>query len=517
MRVIFSCILIMFTLAMTASAYAQGGDTPPNPIGSKCEERGCFDSPTWGRICIYFPCGENKVVEYRPRSEEGIGAEHKVEGPDGDDCVGCVVSQCEDAKRIIRENHETYERAVMREFSYELEKHRKWLRDEFFQKHILKALMHMTEQMSAVSMHQTVMFGQFIDAKAQMETQRTLQELQAAAHRDYQPSEDFCWFGTNVRSLADADEKQRYNAEALGAAQLSRHLGTVNTAGAQSEDQDKASRWEHFTKTYCDPKDNNWTRPDTGLSLACKTEIPLDPQRVNIDIDYTRLIDQPRTLNVDFTNRVAATGPVPERFQTEANEADEEDVLAMSYNLYGHDVLSRKLAPHILNRQEYQHLYLALRSIAAKRSVAEHSYDSIIAIKAKASDEMSGGQQTPNTQKFLEAVLAELGVSNQPGQNGGRSEAEKMLGTNPSYYAQLEVLAKMIYQNPDFYANLYDKPANIERKSAALLAIERMLDQALLESQLRQEMSMSVLLSTRMAQEVRETNRALARPNEINR
>ena len=174
----------------------------------------------------------------------------------------------------------------MRGFSFELDKHREWMLDVFFQNHVLKALMHMTEQMSAVAMSQTMIFGQFLDAKSQLETQRLRQELEVAAHRDYQPSEDFCWFGTNARSMADTEERVRYNVAGLAGAQISRHLGTANTAGAESRDRDRAARWDHFTETYCDPKNNNNIREDTGLELACSTTTPPDPLRTNIDVDY---------------------------------------------------------------------------------------------------------------------------------------------------------------------------------------------------------------------------------------
>jgi hypothetical protein len=69
-----------------------------------------------------------------------------------------------------------------------------------------------------------------------------------------------------------------------------------------------------------------------------------------------------------------------------------------------------------------------------------------------------------------------------------------------SYYAILEILAKKIYQNPTFFAELYDTPANVTRKSAAMDAIELMLDRAIYESQLRREMAISALLATRIDQ-----------------
>lgn len=85
----------------------------------------------------------------------------------------------------------------------------------------------------------------------------------------------------------------------------------------------------------------------------------------------------------------------------------------------------------------------------------------------------------------------------------------KIIGENPSYYAQLELLSKKIYQNPDFFANLYDKPTNVKRKSTAMKAIELMLDRALFESELRQEMMLSVMLSSKLNKNYRTINRDL--------
>ena len=113
---------------------------------------------------------------------------------------------------------------------------------------------------------------------------------------------------------------------------------------------------------------------------------------------------------------------------------------------------------------------------------------------------MSGPGQ-PQTREFLGAVLTELGVP--------ANEVYQLIGERPSYYAQLEIMAKKIYQNPDFYANLYDKPANVARKGVALKAIELMLDRAIFESQLRQEMAMSVLLSSRLRSTFRDVNKDL--------
>ncbi len=398
-------------------------------------------------------------------------------------CLACLPGDVPFAQEIIKIFHEMMEGLILQYISVEFETHRQWLVSTFFTAEVLPALMMMTEQMSAVGMHQVFIFGTFLDAKQQLETQRLFQELQFEAQRDYQPSEEFCWFGTNVRSMAATEALGRYSAAALNSMQMKRQLGTSGSSAAESRDQEKADRWEKFRAVYCDIDDNN--RIDgtagTGLQAVCTG----GPKRVNNDIDYTRVIEEPRSFQLWFDD--------PELLP------DEEDIIAMSNNLYGHDVLTRQADDQYLKEEKYQHLYLALRSVAAKRSVAQNSFNSIVALKSGGS---WGSWHEPRTRDFLAAVMVELGL--------GPDEALEFIGPEPSYYAQLEVLAKKIYQNPDFYAGLYDSPANIERKGVALKAIELMLDRAIYESQLRQEMATSVLLSSKLRPAIREVNKNLS-------
>jgi hypothetical protein len=394
---------------------------------------------------------------------------------------------------------EIYENLLMVAITAAFTEMRNWFTSTFFEGQVLPALQLFTQQMSAVAMHQAMIIGTFLDAKEQLETQRLLQELQTQAHKDYHPSEDFCWFGTSVRNMAASEQIGKINAVALSAAQLGRQLGNKNMAAATSRDDDKTARWKQFQKKYCDPKDNNFTVEGTGLEAACGKGGG-NTRRINIDIDYTRTIDEPRTLDVNFTNGSAGT---------EAEKNDEEDVIALGNNLYGHDVLSHIDAGALAN-SGYQHLYLALRSVAAKRSVAQNSYDAIVGLKSSGSSSGAppgapAGTAASGTNKFLGAVLTELGVP--------AADVYKIIGEDPSYYAQLEILAKKIYQNPDFYANLYDKPANIARKSVALKAIELMLDRAIFESQLRQEMATSVLLSANLHKSFEKVNAQLGGGN----
>ena len=126
----------------------------------------------------------------------------------------------------------------------------------------------------------------------------------------------------------------------------------------------------------------------------------------------------------------------------------------------------------------------------AKLSVAKNSFNAITSMKAAG---------TSGSRDFMVGLLNDLGIN---GTSGGADNIEELLGPaptggstlGPSYHAQMEVLTKKIYQNPDFYTNLYDKPANVERKKVAMQAIGLMQKFDLYKSYLRYEASLSLLL-----------------------
>ena len=410
-------------------------------------------------------------------------------GGGGAECLGCEPKDVQGAVKVIEQFHKWGEEDITRHTSQEFNKHRDtFLYQEFFHKNFLPALMRMTKQLSAVAMKQMFAVGTFFDAKNQLETQRLFQTMQAQAHKDYHPSEDFCYFGTNVRSMAHSESLGRFNALAMSQRAMARHLGRSGVVAADA-DKDKGSRWKQFIATYCDPKDNNWTEAGTGLSQVCTA--PGNASKRNLDVDYTRLIEEARTLNVNFTKEDLAISEMG---------GDEQDVIALANNLYGHKVLYRAPAAYLGEGGDNQKKYMALRAVAAKRSVAENSYNAIIGLKSSGSSG-SDASSAAQTRRFLGAVLIELGM--------GEDEVKEVLGENPSYYAQLEILAKKIYQNPDFYANLYDKPVNLQRKSVAIKAIEMLVDDAIAESIMRQEMLDAVSLSTRLEERFDNANEGL--------
>ena len=393
----------------------------------------------------------------------------------------------------------------------EFEAHRVWWVSILWEDNILPAMMLMAEQLTAVGMKQVEIVGEFMDAKHQMETQQTLQKLRARAHKDYHPSVGMCEFGSSMKSLAASERQGEMNAVIMAQRSQDRAMGNANTAAAGGADMDAAARLKLFRETHCNPLDNN-----DGLDYLCEHDqdnelsnstrgsnptrgigAPDDKTlRMNKDIDYLRTLDAPWTLDVNFTDGDNTSTP------------DEEDILALSGNLFGHEVFHRPGSSSLedIEGQDIstiQKAFVDARAVMAKRSVAENSFNAIVGMK-------SAG--TAASRDFLEALLKELGIedatANVKTTNGNKTQLDALLGDNPSYHAQMEVLTKKIYQNPDFYTNLYDKPVNIERKGVALQAIGLMQKFDLFKSYLRNEASISLLLELAVSdlQEEAENN-----------
>jgi len=464
-------------------------------------------------------------------------------------CSGCP--DIGSAMNYIAESHDDLIDRTEEEWDNDLAAYENWLINTFLNEEVAVATAMMVTQMSALAMQYTQIIGAFLDAQTQLDTQRVLRQLQYEAHRDYLPSETFCYFGTNVRSLAATENKGHLNALALSQMSLARQTGNVSVAGSVDFGNDHRSRWEQFIHTYCDPLDNNFQdvlgavsplvvpvgQKRTGLMLACDHDgsgsgVDIgarDENRFNRDINYTRLIEKPRTLEIDLsdntTNSSVTDLQIPPSTPYVApykQPGDEEDVIAMSKNLYGHNVLSRGLTGTMLARNDAKRIYLDLRSVAAKRSVAQASYNAVVALKsAGTAHEMTGIANKPNyvggptavtldnkqSRRFMAAIVQQLLPANPA---ASAANIFSLIGYSPSYFSQLEVLSKRIYQDPSFYANLYETPANVARKKVAMRAIELMVDRAIYESQVRREMSVSVLLASKLRALHREANRGLA-------
>lgn len=381
-------------------------------------------------------------------------------------CASCSnpVSSCAVSGCACESTHQTEQRTIPH-ITKEFILHREWIIKILWEAHILPAMMLMTEQMSTIAMHQMLLVGSFFDAKHQLETQRLLQDMQAQAHKDYQPSIGMCEFGTTTRSLAATDRNMDFTQIALATRSVQRQLLSGDGVGAGGLRDDAGSRFDQFKRIYCSPKDLG-----NGLDLLCDGS---KPERYNKDVHFTHTIDSVKNLEIDFS-------------KTNVTE-DEEDVLALSANLFGPRILPYIQEDKMATKsgdiiEEGSFAYMKARSLAAQRSVAQAGYAAHVAMKTQGEKEVK---------PFLDAILRDMGIEEE--------DRELMLGERPSYYAQMEVLTKKLYQTPNFYAELYDKPANVSRQNAAMTAIDLMQKRDMYRSQLRSEAIMAVWLENQLS------------------
>ena len=377
----------------------------------------------------------------------------------------CFSCECDECITTITETHDNIRTHITEQYI----EFREWIENEFFlEAQIPQAMMLMAEQLTATGIQQIQIIGTFFDAKHQLETQRLFQTLVAQAHKDYHPSESICEIGTAVRSLAGSERIADLNKNALANRMMARQLLSRNVLSGRGAQSDRESRLRQFRTVFCNPNDNAG-----GLDLLCGSGGI--QEQYNMDVDYTNAIENKLTVNIDFTDPADTS-------------ADEQNIFALSANLFGHEVLSyvsdRILADPDFTPNDISHFYIKQRAIAAKRSVAQNSFATITAMRSQGS-----GENAP----FLKSIIQELGVAT--------NEIEAYIGENPSYFAQMEILTKKLYQQPKFYANLYDKPVNIERKAAALQAIGIMQDRDIYKSLIRSEAVLATLLETLMSKE----------------
>ncbi len=370
----------------------------------------------------------------------------------------------------------------------------------------IEPMQFLGEQFTYNAMRQAYIIGTFFDAKEQLETQRDIQALRAEAIRDYNPSEQLCEFGSFTKSLATTEQKMRADKLAFNTIMTDFYTNKQNTSSKYGDISASKSRLQQFREVYCNPTNNsggldylcehdqnNNTSDSTYRSNAPAGIGGTDTQRMNKDIDYLRTFDTHYTLDIDFTDA--------------ANTEDEEDILALAKNLYWPKPYQINPDPASLASNKYQ--YMTARRILAVNNLAHNSFAHQIAMKSRSPGGNAaagggaagggagggaaggaGGGAAPVIPGWahLKTMMREFGLSDE--------DIVAMIGENPSYFAQMDILGKKIYQTPNFYTNLYDTTANIDRINVTLDAIALMQQRDHYETMLRQEMLASGLIQT---------------------
>lgn len=370
--------------------------------------------------------------------------------------------------------HEQTRRNVNRHTDEQFEKQKDWDLNVFFNDYWGNAMMLMAEQLSAVALDQMMIVGTFFDAKHQLETQRLFGQLAAQAHKDYQPSEGLCSMGSTYRNLAYAERNADLTSWTLSRRSLARQLMNKNSIGTEGQVTDSASRVALYLKTYCDKNDNA-----RNLDGICDNGVT--NERKNKDVDFVRTLYSPMSLDANFSDNTATN--------------DETDLLAFQANIFANTINKTAMASGYVDQQYNVYTgkqdgnlqqFLDLRAIAAMRGVAQTSFNDLAGMKTSGSTTASGNAL------YIQAAIKQLS----PGMSD--ADAQKIAGNNPSYDAQMEILTQKLLQDSQFYTDLYDKPANIARKGAALQAIATIQDRDNYKSTLRSEMLWSQLLELKL-------------------
>ena len=318
----------------------------------------------------------------------------------------------------------------------------------------------MTEQMSNIMIQQVHIIGTLFDAKHQLESQRLFGLTAAIAHRDYHPSEQLCAFGTLARSTAISKYEIQQNTLALNTILQKRELLNANVSSAWGPYADSMSRMAQFKTIYCDPNDNNQDLPNGFCNSGSSG-------RKHNDINYGRTLERNLTLDINLTDGGAPTD-------------DEEDILALAKNLYASETLPNIPGGKIVPYGTFRELHDS-RMLSAVRSVARHSYATLASMRMEGSG-LSSDQ--------LRQVMQNLGVP--------AGDVDELIGANPSYFAQMEILTQKMFQDPAFIINLYNGPANVARMGVVLQGIRLMADRDKLDAALRREMLISMILEMKI-------------------
>lgn len=305
-----------------------------------------------------------------------------------------------------------------------------------------------------------VTMGSQMDARNLLNSLRSLQVSSAQTLTNYTPSDSVCTFGTLSRSLAKSDALSKANHLVFSKIMMDRDIQKAHTIYSNAGIGIFSAN-DNFKKKYCDIKTNGGF-----LEGYCNSAVATPDLIYNRDVDFTRVFDVPLTLDADFTDNVMTN--------------DKESIIALFDNL-------SKVQPmmsddgNAWNPRDNSITTQDFRALVALRTVTSNSFAALVSEKVKS---------TSQSTNYMKDIVKKLGLDD--------ANAAKLIGANPSYFAQMEVMTKKIFQDPSFYASLYDSEANVDRQRVAMKAIELQQDRDFLESLRRREMLLSVLLNEKL-------------------
>ena len=322
----------------------------------------------------------------------------------------------------------------------EVKKHQDWLETGFWDDQVTPKIEIETDNVAKAVKQTSAINSGLTDAQSNLRTLLSRNELAADAVRDSSASNAVCRFRSLSQSLTKTDQIVANKHKDLAAASLDRQL--LKNVGASPVQDDLDARYEKFKNNFCDIK--SYAESFKAFCSTAKDTL------VNLDIDYTRLVDTKPTINTE----------------------EETSVIPMMNNLFANKVLDP--AQDLMDR----------RALIAKRSVAENTFQSIIARRTQGDDKALGN---------IKALMKTMGVTPD-------ADIEAYLTDKPSYQAQMDVLTKRLYQDAGFYKNLMDNPANLARQGVAMQSFRLMQQRDIYDSIQRSEILLSLIVEMELDQ-----------------
>jgi hypothetical protein len=342
----------------------------------------------------------------------------------------------------------------------EVKKHQDWLVNDFWGKDkkpedkpittVKPAIEQAVKDIESFIRGNAALDGNVIEGQSNIDAIRNFQEQAADSLVGASASDALCRFGSLSKSLAASDVKVQEKVLNLSQASLDRELLRRGQKSAEGTTQDLVSRYNNFKSKFCDIKSYGAT-----FSFCTKA----DDYLTNLDIDYTRLVDT----------------------QTTISDAEDAGVIPLMNNLFSPETF-QPIDPNSLKPDSAsanaRDLYMDQRALIAKRSVAQNTFQNIVARRS---------QGTGGSMESMKALLKNMGIAED-------SEVVRYLTDKPSYHSQMDILTKRIYQDADFFKNLMDNPTNLARQYAAMQSFGLMQQRDIYDSAQRAEILLSLIV-----------------------
>lgn len=327
-----------------------------------------------------------------------------------------------------------------------------------------------------------------VDAASSQATLNERSKLNAEAAVRGQMSEGLCRMASLEKSLAADDMKRRFTQILLSEIGLARLGGKINSISAAGAMSDQRERLLTFKSEFCRGDDSN-----KALKVFCGgangTEIQSSfyqsasntGKRSNADIDFVKFFVGRESLDIDLADQSSLS-------------KDEQTMIAMSRNLYGHKPIAPRFTEAELKTPAGQQRYQHMRSLLAMRALVQNSFNAMAA-------EHAAGFAGSVTN--IRALYKELG--------GSDDTVNALVGSRPSYYAGMNALTREIFYTPKFYSQLMEGKTNVARQSAFMDAVGLMQTRDIYQSSLRTEMLLATLINLKTNDRVKDLADALNR------